>query len=84
MFMLQNVLKVGNSLGATFPKDFVVKNKIKAGSKIEVVHSNGSIVYSTHISKPTQYEIVSDKEFLKAVKEVELHYGKALDELANL
>ena len=82
--MLQSVLKIGNSYGATFPRDFVVKNKIKAGSKVESIHSDGSITYSTNVSKQTEYEEVGDKEFLKAVKEVELRYGKALSKLANL
>lgn len=82
--MLQKVLKIGNSLGTTFPKSFVDRNKIKPGMQINVNDSNGSITYSTKIPKPTEYENVSDKEFLKIVKEVELKYGKALDELANL
>ena len=82
--MLQSVIKIGNSLGTTLPRDFVVKNKIKAGSKIKVDHTNGSITYSANTSTPTEYETVSDKEFLKAVEDVELRYGKALDELANL
>jgi len=82
--MLQKVLKIGNSLGTTFPKSFVDKNKIKAGMQISVSDSNESITYSTKVPKPTKYEEVSDKEFLETMKEVETKYGKALDDLANL
>jgi putative addiction module antidote len=82
--MLQKVLKIGNSLGVTLPNDFVEKNKIKGGSKISVIHSNGSITYSSHIPESTKYEAVSDIEFLDIVKEVESKYKSALDELAKL
>ena len=82
--MLQKVLKIGNSLGVTLPNNFVEKNKIKGGSQISVVHSNGSITYSSHIPESTKYEAVSDAEFLDIVKEVESKYKGALDELAKL
>lgn len=81
---MQKVLKIGNSLGTTFPKSFVDRNKIKPGMQISVSDSNSSITYSTKIPKATKYENVSDSEFLEVVKEVENKFGKALDELANL
>jgi antitoxin component of MazEF toxin-antitoxin module len=52
--MLQKVIKIGNSYGATFPREFVVRNKIKPGAKVEVTDSNGSITFSTKISKATK------------------------------
>jgi putative addiction module antidote len=82
--MLQKVLKIGNSLGVTLPKDYVKKNHIKSGSRISVVHSNGSITYSNHVSEPTKYEAIADKEFLDIVKEVDSKYKTALDDLAKL
>lgn len=82
--MLQKVLKIGNSLGVTLPSDFVEKNKIKGGSEISVIHSNGSITYSSHIPESTKYEAVSDEEFLDVVKEIESKYKGALDDLAKL
>ena len=82
--MVQKVLKIGNSLGTTFPKSFVDKNKIRAGMQINVSDSNGTITYSTKIPESTEYESVNDTEFLKVVKEVEAKHGKALDDLANL
>lgn len=82
--MLQKVLKIGNSLGVTLPREFVVKNKIKDGVQISVVHSNGTITFSPKIPKSTSYKAVSDREFFDLVREVDKKYGKALDELANL
>jgi putative addiction module antidote len=82
--MLQKVLKIGNSLGVTLPKEFTIKNKIKSGSKIAVVHSNGEITFSPKIPKNTEYEIVDDKEFFKIANEVDKKYSKALSKLANL
>lgn len=78
------VIKVGNSLGVTLPKEFVVKNKVKKGSKITVVHSKGSITFSVNKPKKTEYDTVTDKDFLATIQEVELQYGTALDKLANL
>ncbi len=82
--MLQKVIKIGNSYGATFPREFVVRNKIKAGSKIESTGSNGSITFSTKVSKPVTHETISDEEFFGLVREIDLKYKDALDELANL
>ena len=82
--MLQSVIKVGNSLGVTLPKEFVVKNKVKSGSKVAVVHSNGSITFSSNLPLATKYEAISDPEFFELIKEVESRYGKALDDLAKL
>lgn len=82
--MLQKVLRIGNSLGVTLPSDFVEKNKIKGGSEISVIHSNDSITYSSHVPKSTNYEAVSDSEFLDIVKEVDSKYKVALDDLAKL
>lgn len=81
---MQKVLKIGNSLGATFPVSFVAKNKIKAGAKLAITHSNGSITFTTNAPEATKYEAISDKEFFDLVKEVESRYGNVLEELAHL
>lgn len=75
MIMLQQILKIGNSFGVTVPKEFIKKNKLKVGSKVEVDYK---------VLKSTEYEAVTDKDFLDAVKLVEKNYSKALDDLANL
>ncbi|KKS33297.1 MAG: hypothetical protein UU93_C0001G0128 [Candidatus Amesbacteria bacterium GW2011_GWA2_42_12] len=82
--MIQSVVQIGNSLGVTLPRDFVTKNKVTKNSKISVVHTDGSISYSTHIPKSTHYKIASDKEWFDLIKEVEKRYGHALEELAQL
>jgi antitoxin component of MazEF toxin-antitoxin module len=82
--MLQKVLKIGNSLGVTLPREFVVKNKIRDGIEISVVHSNGTITFSPKIPKNTNYKTVSDKEFFKLAREVDKKYTNALDELSKL
>jgi len=75
--MLQKVIKVGNSLGVTLPREFVVKNKIKRGTLV-------SAAFSTPVSEASKYEMVADGEFTKLIKEVDLRYGPALGELADL
>ena len=82
--MLHKVLKIGNSYGVTFPRDFVVRNKIKAGIDVDSSGANGSITFSTKLPHDTKYEAISDKEFIDLVKEVETRYGSMLDELAHL
>jgi len=82
--MLQKILKIGNSLGVTLPREFVIMNKIKDGVKVLVTYSDDEITYSAKASKITSYEKVSDKEFFDLVRDVDKKYSKALDELANL
>lgn len=82
--MLHKVLKIGNSYGVTFPRDFVTRNKIKAGINVDSNDSNGSITFSTNIPSATKYEAISDQELLESIKEVESKYSDALDQLANL
>lgn len=84
MLQLNTVLKVGNSVGATFPKVFVDEHNIKPGDKIAITHLNGSITYSVNIPKETEYETPTDDEFFKIAKKVDLKYSKALNELSKL
>ena len=80
----QKILTIGNSLGVTFPREFVEKNGIKPGGSVAITHSNGSITYTTNLPKETVYDEIPDEEFFKLVKEVDFKYKDALDELANL
>lgn len=84
MLMTRTVLKVGNSLGVTFPESFVSEHKLKAGDKVAITKQNGVITYSATLPIETEYETVTDKTFFDLVKEVDLKYKKTLDELANL
>jgi len=47
-------------------------------------NSKNLIIKKVYHPKSTSHKIASDKEFLKAVKEVEHKYGKALDDLAKV
>lgn len=82
--MSQTVIQIGNSLGVTLPKEFVKKHDLKKGSLVSVAHSNGSITFSSHIPLPSSYEPISDPDLNAAIREVELRYGEALDQLAKL
>ncbi|MBL7036613.1 AbrB/MazE/SpoVT family DNA-binding domain-containing protein [Candidatus Microgenomates bacterium] len=84
MLNIRKVLKVGNSLGPTFPKEFVDKHNIKPGDDIVVTHHNGSVTYSINVPKQTDYQTIEDSEFFGLVKEIDLKYKRALDKLANL
>ena len=84
MLMIKNVLKVGNSLGVTFPKVFVDEHNIKPGDKIAITHVNGTVTYSVNIPKETVHETLPDDDFFKIVKKVDLKYSKALSELSKL
>jgi antitoxin component of MazEF toxin-antitoxin module len=79
--MTQTIIQIGNSLGITIPVDFVKKNNIKKGDKLFFTHFEDSIIIST---KPDYtYQPVSDPEFLAALKEVEIRYGRALQKLVE-
>lgn len=79
--MLQKVIKVGNSLAVTMPKDFLNVSKIQAGDKVYV-----------DVDKSTDVMVVSTKENpLKGVSPDIAHWTakfitnnrQTLEELAN-
>ena len=82
--MTQTVIQIGNSLGVTLPADFIRKNKIRKGSKMAIQTNNDHINLSAKVPKTTQYQAASDHEWFELVKEVEVRYGNALEELAKL
>lgn len=84
MQVMRTVIQVGNSLGVTFPKEFVKKNRIKAGKKVVAETANGEIKFSAQIKKASTYQSVSDQEFMELIKDVEKQYGGALKKLARL
>ena len=84
MLQLRTVLKVGNSLGTTFPIEFVKEHNLKVGDKVAITRQNGVITYSPEYTKETKYQNVTDQEFMKLLKEVEFEYGDVLDKLANI
>ncbi len=75
MNIIRPAIKVGNSFGITIPAEFAKKNNIQQGTPIAADLS---------LPRSTEYDRVSDTEFLKTIQEVESRYGEALDELAHL
>ena len=75
---------MGNSLGVTFPGEFVKKNRIKAGVTVLAQASNGEIKFSVNKPKITSYQPMSDKEFIDIIRDIEMEYGEALEKLAKL
>ena len=84
MQLVKRVITVGNSLGVTFPKEFVRQNRLKPGSEIMAQATDGEIKFSVHKPKASTYKAVTDKEFVKLIKDIESQYGEALEKLAKL
>ncbi|EKE05710.1 MAG: hypothetical protein ACD_19C00182G0038 [uncultured bacterium] len=84
MLQIKNVLKVGNSLGVTFPKSFVDEHNLKQGDKVAITQQNGVITYSPKIPNETKYQNILDEEFMNLLKDVEFEYSDVLDKLANI
>lgn len=58
--MIKNVLKVGNSLGVTFPKSFVDEHNIKQGDKVAITQQNGVITYSPKLEEKPKTKISAE------------------------
>ena len=84
MQVVRKVITVGNSLGVTFPGEFVKKNRIKAGATVVAQANNGEIKFSMNKPRVTSYQPMSDKEFIDIIQDIEVEYGEALDKLAKL
>ena len=84
MQVMRTVIRVGNSLGVTFPREFVIKNRLKAGKKVVAEAVNGEIKFSAQLKKASAYQPVSDQEFMELIKNIEKQYGGALKKLARL
>mgnify|MGYP001558468135 CR=1 FL=1 len=84
MQLIRRVVTIGNSLGVTFPKEFVKKNRIKAGTSVVAEIVDGEIKFLTQPKKASTYQPVSDQEFMILIKDIEKQYGGALKKLARL
>ena len=84
MQLVRRVVNIGNSLGVTFPREFVKKNRIKAGTSVVAETVDGEIKFSTQPKKVSMYQPVSDQEFMSLIKDIEKQYGGALKKLARL
>ena len=84
MQVTRKVITVGNSLGVTFPREFVKKNRIKAGATVLAQANNGEIKFSVNKPEASLYQPMSDKEFIDIIQDIEMEYGEALEKLAKL
>lgn len=78
---VQKVIKVGNSLGVTLPKEFVVATGIKAGQEIYTKFDNDSRM--VWISTKEENITGITPEFKKWLDEFTQKHGEALKELAR-
>ena len=84
MQVTRKVITVGNSLGVTFPREFVKKNRIKAGATVLAQANNGEIKFSVNKPEASLYQPMSDKEFIDIIQDIEMECGEALEKLAKL
>jgi len=68
----------------TFPREFVKKNRIKAGATVLAQANNGEIKFSVNKPEASLYQPMSDKEFIDIIQDIEMEYGEALEKLAKL
>lgn len=78
--MEQVVIKVGNSLAVTIPKNFVKKKRIKAGQKVFVEADPSFDSMQIH-TKQTKSSLTP--EFYEWLKKFNERYKEALTELAK-
>lgn len=79
--MEQTVIKVGNSLAVTLPRQFVVERGLKAGQKVFVDSSSDPELISVSTSKKPLPTITP--EFKKWLEDFNHKYKSALAELAK-
>lgn len=77
--MIQKVIKVGNSIAVTMPKDFIKGAKIKAGDEVVVESSLDTL----SIRPKSKGVFGLTPEFVRSVDDFIEEYRPALEELAN-
>lgn len=80
----QKIIKVGNSLAVTLPRSFAKQHRLRAGSSVFSKSADGEIRYSVKQPQVTEYQEISDQEFIELLKDVESRYKNVLQKLANL
>lgn len=81
---LHKVIQVGNSLAVTIPSEFVKRHRLGPGKHVVSSTHDGEIRYRLSQDKSTEYQEISDPDFIQLIKQIESRYGKALKELARL
>lgn len=80
--MLQKIIRVGNSLAITIPKDFARQINLRAGEMIAV---ETDISSKTLLVKPKKeaYKTSLTPEFFDWLSRISTKYEKAIEELAK-
>lgn len=77
--MIQKVIKVGNSIAVTMPKDFIKGARIKAGDEVVVESSLDTLT----VRPKSKGAFGLTPEFVKSVDDFIAEYRPALEELAS-
>lgn len=80
----QRIIKVGNSLAVTLPRQFAKQHQLKAGAPVFSKAVDGEIQYSIREPAASAYHEIDDQEFVRIIKNVEARYGNVLQKLASL
>lgn len=84
MQLVRRVVTIGNSLGVTFPREFVKKNRIKAGTSVVAKAFDGEIKFWVDKEAMRGQREATDAEVAKKFQELEKRYGKLYDDLARI
>jgi antitoxin component of MazEF toxin-antitoxin module len=84
MQLVRRVVNIGNSLGVTFPREFVKKNRIKAGTSVIAKAFDGEIKFWVDKEAAQRQREATDVEVAEKFAELERRYGKLYDDLARI
>lgn len=83
MVYVQKVIKVGNSLAVTIPKEIVNKYGLKAGDKVQTYCYDDVFVIRLNNKKGRLKSITND-ELTSKLHELERRYGELYQDLADM
>lgn len=83
MIYVQKVLKVGNSLAVTIPKEIVKKYGLKAGDKVQTYCYDDIFVIRLN-NKKNRLRSITNDELTSKLHELERRYGELYKDLADI
>ena len=84
MIYVQKVIKVGNSLAVTIPKEIVKKYGLKAGDKIQTYCYDGIFVIRLNNKNGNRLKPITNDELTSKLNELEKRYGGLYQDLADM
>ena len=82
--MLQSVIQIGNSLGITFPVEYVKQAKLVAGKKVEVIHDPKTQVTIVNASGKTHATNTLTPEFKQWLDDISQKEADVIKALARV